>query len=56
MKLFAIKHVPTNKIVPNLYFSDKGKAKAKRDELNTSEPKTHVVTPGPDHRRFHRGS
>lgn len=55
LKLFQILDTSTNKVVPNLYFTDKQLAKAKRRELNgNSEPETlrHVVVPGPDHRRY----
>ena len=50
MKLFAIKS-PTGKIIPGLYFPDKSKAKSARDELNKTES-GHVVTYGPEHRRY----
>lgn len=51
LKLFAIRDLTTNRIIPDLFFSDKVKAKAKRDELGAG---THCVTYGPDHRHFQR--
>lgn len=44
-----------DRAVPNLYFNDKGRAKAKRKELNETETRTNlrfVVSPGPDHRNY----
>lgn len=55
LKLFQILDTSTNKVIPDLYFTDKQLAKAKRRELNgNSEPEAlrHVVVPGPDHRRY----
>lgn len=51
-KLFAVKHVPTNKLVGE-YYAEKRTAKQERDRLNVEAGKAvHVVTAGPDHRRF----
>lgn len=52
MKLFGIKHINTRVLVSNLYFREKKDAKTKRDELNKEEPKTYVVSYGPDHRKY----
>ena len=49
LRLFAIRSLTTNKIIPDLFFSDKAIAKTKRDELGET---THCVTYGPDHRRY----
>lgn len=49
-KLFAIRDTRTNKVLPQLYFSEKRDAKAARDALNLSAMEQQfVVTPGPDH-------
>lgn len=49
MKLFAIRDLTNGRLIPNLFFSSKAAAKAKRDELGAS---THCVTYGPDHHRY----
>lgn len=49
LRLFAIKDLRTNRLVPDLYFSSKQQAKAVRDELG---PNNHCVTYGPDHRHY----
>lgn len=49
LRLFAIRDLSTNKVIPGLFFDDKQKAKAKRFSLGAS---THCVTYGPDHRLF----
>ena len=45
-----------DRAVPGLFFSDKAKAKAKRQELNGNERDTrdlrYVVSPGPDHHHY----
>ena len=45
-----------DRAVPGLFFSDKAKAKAKRQELNGDERDAHnlryVVSPGPDHHHY----
>lgn len=53
-KLFQLRDTRTNTNVPNLFFTDKFKAKEKRAELNPKdsadrEVMHYVVTPGPDH-------
>lgn len=50
LRLFALRDTSTNKIVPDLYFTDKQKAKEARNERNRNGG-SYVVTPGPDHRR-----
>ena len=57
MKLFQILDTSTRKVVPGAHFSDKEQAKRKRKELNPrdesgQEIMLHVVTYGPDHRKF----
>lgn len=49
LRLFAIKDTTSGRIVPNLFFSDKMKAKAERTNLGAG---THCVTYGPDHRHY----
>lgn len=49
LRLFAIKALPSGKVIPGLFFADKKAAKAKRTELGEA---THCVTYGPDHRLF----
>jgi hypothetical protein len=49
LRLFAIRDLVTGKTIPNLFFSNKGEAKQKRDELGAT---THCVTYGPDHRHY----
>lgn len=45
-----------DRVVPGAYFSEKAKAKAKRQELNGDESDSrnlrYVVSPGPDHRNY----
>ena len=45
-----------DRAVPGAYFSDKGQAKAKRQELNGDESDgrnlRYVVSPGPDHHNY----
>lgn len=49
-KLFAIRDTRTNKLIPELFFEDKTKAKNARNELNSAAGKEcFVVTHGPDH-------
>ena len=56
LRLFALRNIRTNKLVPELYFNSKPEAKRKRDAIN-EEAKTnvYVVTVGPDHDRFRIG-
>lgn len=55
LRLFALRNIHTNKLLPELYFSSKPEAKRKRDAMN-EEAKTnvYVVTAGPDHRKNSR--
>lgn len=49
-KLFAIRDIRTNKVLPEIHFSEKRLAKIARDELNSRvESLYFVVTAGPDH-------
>jgi hypothetical protein len=45
-----------DRAVPGFFFSDKNRAKAKRQELNGDERDVHnlryVVSPGPDHHNY----
>ena len=45
-----------DRAIPGAYFSEKAKAKAKRQELNGSEDNGRnlrfIVSPGPDHRNY----
>ena len=45
-----------DRAVPGLFFSDKNRAKTKRQELNGDESDArtlrYVVSPGPDHRNY----
>lgn len=52
MKLFALRNVSTNKIYPNTFFVDKMQAKKARDLISEQTGQPHVVTYGPDHRKF----
>lgn len=52
MKLFGIKNISTNKLVPGLFFESKQKAKVERDKMNQEEPSVYVVSPGPDHHKY----
>lgn len=49
LRLFALRDLRTGRPVPDLYFSEKPKAKAKRDELGKD---THCVIYGPDNRHY----
>lgn len=49
LRLFAIRSLTTNKIIPDLFFADKGVAKTERDKLGKE---SHCVTYGPDHRNY----
>lgn len=53
-KLYQITEVATRKPVPGLFFADKAQAKAKRKELNNTDPEklNYVVSLGPDHRHY----
>lgn len=50
LRLFALRDTTINKLLPNVYFSDKPAAKRERDARNQAGG-SYVVTPGPDHRR-----
>lgn len=52
MKLFCIRLASSKKPIPGLYFSDKPSAKKERDALTAATSQPHVVTYGPDHRKF----
>lgn len=60
MRLFQIIDIETGRPVPDLYFTDKAKAKAERRRLNSKpgEPETpplrFIVSPGPDHHKLRR--
>lgn len=49
LRLFAIRDLSTNRILPNLFFPSKPEAKAERDKLGAA---THCVTYGPDHHAY----
>lgn len=49
LKLFVIRSLTTGRVIPDLFFSDKSAAKKGRDSLGAD---SHVVTYGPDHRKF----
>lgn len=51
LKLFALRDLQTGRVVPNLFFSDKKSAKAKRIAMGEAR---YCVTYGPDH-RHHKG-
>ena len=59
MRLYQItdtSNLGKNLAVGNMYFSDKASAKTERKKLNT-EAGTEirfVVSPGPDHKNYHR--
>ena len=52
MKLFTLRNTATNKIHPYTFFADKMKAKKARDLITEQTGHPHVVTYGPDHRKF----
>lgn len=52
MKLFTIRNTTTNKIHPGTFFTDKMKAKKARDLISEQTGQPHVVTYGPDHKKF----
>lgn len=52
MKLFALRNTSTNKIKPDTFFADKMLAKKARDQLVEQTGQPHVVTYGPDHRKY----
>lgn len=49
LRLFAIRDLTTNKIIPGVFFGSKQEAKLERTRRGAE---THVVTNGPDHRKF----
>ena len=49
LRLFALRDIATNKIVPELYFGSKQEAKREPDRRPAGQ---FVLTPGPDHRRY----
>ena len=59
LRLYQITDTAANgkdRAVPGAYFSDKGQAKAKRQELNGDEGDgrnlRYIVSPGPDHHNY----
>lgn len=54
LRLYQITDTMSKKPIEGLYFPDKMLAKAKRRELNESQPLRYVVSPGPDHRNYRR--
>ena len=52
MKLFALRNTSTNKIKPDTFFANKMLAKKARDLLVEQTNQPHVVTYGPDHRKY----
>lgn len=52
LRLFALRHIPTKRVVPDLWFNDKPAARIERDKRNLEEPGAYCVTLGPDHRRY----
>lgn len=54
MKLFTLKHLPSQKVLLDMCFTDKQQAKKARDKLNESAPGEYVVTYGPEHRKYRR--
>lgn len=52
MKLFTLRNTTTNKIHPETFFTDKMKAKKARDLISEQTGQPHVVTYGPDHKKF----
>lgn len=52
MKLFTLRNTTTNKIHPDTFFADKMKAKKARDLISEQTGQPHVVTYGPDHKKF----
>lgn len=54
LRLYQITDTTTRKPVPNMFFHDKPSAKAKRIELNDSNPEVfkYIVSPGPDHKNY----
>jgi len=49
LRLFTLRDVSTNKVVPELFFGSKPEAKRERDARGGVTKFT--VTPGPDHHR-----
>ena len=52
MKLFAIRNASTNKIKDDTFFANKMQAKKARDLIVEQTGQPHVVTYGPDHRKY----
>lgn len=52
LRLFALRDLRTNQILPHTFFADKKQAKNRRDELNVDGAQLYCVTYGPDHRHF----
>ncbi len=56
IKLFAVRHIPSNRLVPKHEYANKPAAKVARDELIAVTGDKHVVTYGPDHRKYNQAS
>lgn len=52
LRLFAIRKESEEKHIEGIYFSDMGIAKKARDAYTTQTSEPHVVTWGPDHKKF----
>ncbi len=52
MKLFALRNTNTNKIRPDTFFANKMLAKKARDAVSAETGQNHVVTYGPDHKKY----
>lgn len=59
LRLYQITDTQNGRPLPDLFYTDKISAKAKRRELNGNESEQeklrYVVSPGPDHRLFKKG-
>jgi len=53
LRLFALRDLRTNQILPHVFFGSKSEAKTRRDELNIDGAPLYCVTYGPDHRHYH---
>lgn len=54
MKLFGIRQHNSKTPIPNLFFQDKRVAKTERDAISLATGITHLITYGPDHRKYQR--
>lgn len=52
LNLFAIRKESEDKHIKGIYFSDMGVAKKVRDIYTQQTGEPHVVTWGPDHKKF----